>query len=182
MVGAAVPGPGPGHDAPADLVDLGAVRGAYGVKGWARIEPFDRQADVLRQSGVWWVIQGAQRRPVEIESLKVHGTLILAKWRGFDVPEALDRIKGATVAVSRSQFPALAAGEYYWVDLIGLDVVNREHKVLGRVAAMASNGAQDLLQVEGDQGVLLVPMVPAYVDEVDLASRRVRVDWQPDWS
>lgn len=182
MVGAAVSGPGQAPEPPADLVDLGAVRGAYGVKGWARIEPFDRQADVLRSSGAWWVCRGSLRFRVEIEASKVHGALILAKWRGVDSPEVVDGIKGATVAVSRSQFPELAPGEYYWVDLIGLDVVNREHKVLGRVAAMASNGAQDLLQVEGDQGVLLVPMVPAYVDEVDLASRRVRVDWQPDWS
>ena len=178
MVGAVVYG----SDVPADLVDLGAVRGAYGVKGWARIEPFDRQADVLRGASVWWVVQGSQRHSVDVEALKRHGSLILAKWRGFDVPEAIDRIKGATVAVPRSQFPALAAGEFYWVDLIGLEVVNREHQVLGRVAAMASNGAQELLQVEGAEGALLVPMVPAYVDEVDLAARRIRVDWQPDWS
>lgn len=171
-----------GSEVPADLVDLGAVRGAYGVKGWARIEPFDRNADVLRGASVWWLIQGAQRLPIDVEAIKVHGSVILAKWRGFDVPEAVDRIKGATVAVPRSRFPALADGEYYWVDLIGLEVVNREHKVLGRVAAMASNGAQDLLQVEGAEGALLVPMVPAYVDGVDLVTRRIRVDWQPDWS
>jgi 16S rRNA processing protein RimM len=182
MVGAAVPGGGSAPETPDDLIDLGAVRGAYGVKGWARIEPYDRQADVLRKTVAWWICRDSQRHPVEIEAIKQHGALILAKWRGFEVPEAVDRIRGATVAVPRSLFPALAAGEYYWVDLIGLDVVNREHRVLGRVAAMASNGAQDLLQVEGGCGVLLVPMVPAYVDEVDLASRRVRVDWQPDWS
>jgi 16S rRNA processing protein RimM len=182
MVGAAVPGGGIAPLMPDDLVDLGAVRGAYGVKGWARIEPYDRQADVLRKSGIWWLGRGTQRQPVEIEAIKPHGALLLVKWRGFEVPEAVDRIRGATVAVARSAFPALAEGEFYWVDLIGLDVVNREHKVLGRVAAMASNGAQDLLQVECDQGVMLVPMVPAYVDEVDLASRRIRVDWQADWS
>jgi 16S rRNA processing protein RimM len=61
-------------------------------------------------------------------------------------------------------------------------VVNREQQVLGQVAAIVSNGAQELLQVEGVDGVLLVPMVPAYVEEVDPAARRIRVDWQSDWS
>jgi len=173
----------PGDDVPpADLVDLGVVRGAYGVKGWVRIEPFDRQAAVLRQARNWWVGNASHWRRVEIEALKQHGSLILAKWKGFDVPEAADRIKGTSVAVARSAFPAPAEGEFYWVDLIGLDVVNREHQVLGQVAAIASNGAQELLQVEGVGGVLLVPMVPAYVEEVDLAARRIRVDWQSDWS
>jgi 16S rRNA processing protein RimM len=174
---------GAGGDVPpADLVDLGAVRGAYGVKGWVRIEPFDRQAAVLRQSSSWWVGKASHWRRVEIEAVKQHGSLILAKWRGFDVPEAADRIKGASVAVARAAFPALAEGEFYWVDLIGLDVVNREQQVLGQVAAIVSNGAQELLQVEGVDGVLLVPMVPAYVEEVDPAARRIRVDWQSDWS
>jgi 16S rRNA processing protein RimM len=84
--------------------------------------------------------------------------------------------------VARAAFPVLAEGEFYWVDLIGLDVVNREQQVLGQVAAIVSNGAQELLQVEGVDGVLLVPMVPAYVEEVDPAARRIRVDWQSDWS
>jgi 16S rRNA processing protein RimM len=169
-------------DAPADLVALGAVRGAYGVKGWVRIRPFDAEASVLSQSAHWWLQDKGVVRRVEVSALKRHSDSLLAKWQGWDLPEAVDALRGATVCVPRAQFPPLPAGQYYWSDLIGLQVVNREGRALGAVQDVASNGAHELLQVSGADGMLLVPLVPAYVDDVDLATRVIRVDWQADWS
>ncbi len=163
-------------------MDLGAVRGAYGVKGWVRIQPFDEQATVLGQVRRWWVKAGDRVSAVDVTASRPHAGLLVAKWAQFDLPEPLDALKGATVAVPRSMFPPLPDGEYYWTDLIGARVVNREQQELGTLTALASNGAQDLMQVTGGQGTLLVPMVPAYVDEVDLTARVIRVDWQIDWS
>ena len=158
------------------------MRGAYGVKGWARIQPFDAEAVVLREAKCWWLQNGDRSEPVEVSAVRRHGQWLLVKWPGFEVPEAVDVLKGAKVAVPRSAFPALAEGEYYWSDLIGAQVINREGQVLGAVQALANNGAHDLLEVEGALGRLLVPLVAAYVDDVDLASRVIRVDWRPEWS
>lgn len=170
--------------APPDLVALGAVRGAFGVKGWARIEPFG-PADALLAVRDWWLLgpDGTVRRLANIAARR-HGASVLGKWQGCESPEAADRLKGSTVAVARSQFPPLLPGEIYWVDLIGASVINRQGLVLGKVKALASNGVQDLLQVESADGAgpaILVPMVQRYVDAVDLDLREVRVDWEPDW-
>ncbi len=169
---------------PPDLVPLGAVRGAFGVKGWARIEPFG-PADTLLAVRDWW-LQAADGSVCRLGSTAArrHGAAVLGKWEGCESPEAADRLKGSTVAVARSRFPPLPPGEIYWVDLIGARVINRRGRVLGTVQALASNGAQDLLQVEvadGDGPAILVPMVECYVDAVDLAAREIRVDWEPDW-
>ena len=168
--------------APADLVELGAVRGAYGLKGEVRIQPFDAEATVLRSASRWWLLGKQGKQSVDVVGIRQHADLLLAKFHGWDLPEPVEAIKGVLVAVPRSAFPPLPEGEYYWSDLIGSTVVNRDGLQLGRVAQMSNNGAQDLLNVDGEYGLLLVPLVPAYLDAVDVPGRLICVDWQPDWS
>lgn len=168
-------------DVPADLVALGVVRGAYGVKGWVRIQPFGTDT-TLQSTRTWWLQQPDGRvQRLAVNEVKPHSGAVLAKWDGCDSPELADTLKGATIAVPRSAFPPLPEGEVYWVDLIGARVINRGGTELGRVTALSSNGAQDLLEVTGSNGTLLVPMVPSYVESVDVAAREVRVDWEADW-
>ncbi len=84
--------------------------------------------------------------------------------------------------VSRARFPAAADDEYYWVDLIGCEVRNREGVCLGRVVSVDDHGAHALLSVQPDGGrVFLLPFVEAYVDRVDPGAARIDVDWQPDY-
>jgi 16S rRNA processing protein RimM len=172
----------PQQDSPRSaLVELGAVRGAYGVKGWVKIAPFDADAEVLRATRNWWLLRDGARERLAVTAVRRHAALLLAKWEGCDSPEAADAMRGATIAVARDQFPALAPGRYYWVDLIGARVVNRRGVELGEVQGLRSNGAQDLLEVRGAGSTLLVPMVDAYVDRIDPARRRIEVDWEADW-
>ena len=105
----------------------------------------------------------------------------MAKLQGCDTPEQAERLRGVPVGVSRAEFPHAGDGEVYWVDLIGARVVNRSGIELGTVSNVVSSGAQELLEVRQDDTVRLVPMVRRHVDEVDLATRTVRVDWEADW-
>ncbi len=88
--------------------------------------------------------------------------------------------------MSRQGFPTPDDGEFYWVDLIGLDVVNREGVALGRVEGLIETGPHCVLRIVARAGgapddEVLVPFVDAYVDAVDLPGRRITVDWQPDY-
>jgi len=165
---------------PADLVELGVLRGAYGVKGWVRVQPHSAQASVLRACRSWWVL-GEQARSVQVTAVRRHGAILVAKLQGCDTPEQADRWRGVPVAASREEFPPAGDGEVYWVDLVGVRVVNRRGVELGTVSEVLSSGAQELLEVRQGQRVLLVPMVERHVDEVDLNGRLVRVDWEADW-
>jgi 16S rRNA processing protein RimM len=200
-----------GADVPADLVEVGFLRGAYGLQGWVHVQPHSGDADVLRGSRQWWLRRpmakaalaagDAQVALLEITGVRAQGSGLVAKWQGCDDPESAEALKGCAIAVSRTSFPRLPQGQYYWVDLVGSRVVNRSGQQLGVVGGLRSNGAHDLLEVERGapaetgatqtgagaisapaSGLLLIPMVPAYVDGVELATQCIRVDWETDWS
>jgi len=96
---------------------------------------------------------------------------------------AAELLKGARVFVPRSSFPTPADDEFYWVDLLGAEVVNREGFVLGTVEDLMPTGPQTVLviarQVDGQRAETLIPFVNAYVDTVDVPGKRITVDWQP---
>ena len=103
----------------------------------------------------------------------------------MDDRTAAEALRGARVFVPRSSFPTASADEYYWVDLIGLAVINREGVALGLVKELLSTGPQTVLVMEYEtEGKLLermIPFVSAYIDTVDLPGRRITVDWQADY-
>ncbi len=171
--------------APADLVELGAVRGSYGVRGWVRIAPYAADGAVLDAVPTWWLLHANERKAITVEARRRQGKDILAKWPGCESKEAADSLRGAVIAVARSEFPRLAEGEHYLADLIGSQVVNREGHCLGSVAGLRANevagSPRQWLEVIDDQVVRLIPMIERYVDAVDPERRLVRVDWQRDW-
>jgi 16S rRNA processing protein RimM len=89
-------------------------------------------------------------------------------------------LKGSTVHVRREQMPAPAAGHYYLADLVGLEVVNERGEALGVVKRWLFNGAQDVMEVEGEKA-RLIPWTRAVVREVDLQRRQIHIEWGADW-
>jgi 16S rRNA processing protein RimM len=171
--------------APDDLIGLGAVRGAYGVKGWVRVAPFAADGDVLEAVSQWWIVRAGQPQCVQIEDRRRHGASILAKWPGCETKEAADALKGATVAVERGKFPALPEGMHYLSDVLGSRVVNRAGETLGEVSGLRASEVAGVLrqwlEVTDGAGTHLIPLVEQYVDAVDAATKTVRVDWQRGW-
>jgi 16S rRNA processing protein RimM len=116
--------------------------------------------------------------------------VVVARIEGVDDRNGAEALKGASLYLPRSAFPKPGSDEYYWVDLIGLSVVNREGLSLGQVRDLMSTGPSSVLvlayeQITEDgstrQAERMIPFVSAYVDAVDLPSRRITVDWQPDY-
>ena len=108
---------------------------------------------------------------------------MLVKWVGCESKEQADAWKGATLAVSRSEFPPLRDGEYYWTDLLGCQVINRDGAQLGVVSGLRESPGRQWLEVSKGPGgePMLIPLVEQYVEAVDPLARRVQVDWQEDW-
>jgi 16S rRNA processing protein RimM len=169
---------------PPDLVQLGIVRGAYGVRGWVRIDLFGSEGALLLAASRWWLQQDRSVWAVLPTARRRHRSELLGKWPGCDTKEAADALKGVTVCVPRSEFPPLLEGEYYWFDLPGCRVVDREGKELGEVTGLRENAGGQWLEVEDGRGagVILIPLVEQYVEAVELDQRVIRVDWKADWS
>lgn len=182
---------------PADAVEVGRVAGAWGVKGWFKIQPFSSDPQALFSSKRWFLQppdDPAAPRPaspalpplLRITQAREHGEFVVAAAQDVADRTAAEALRGARVFVSRASFPTPDADEFYWVDLIGLDVVNREGVALGTVAGLIDTGPHCVLRVQPpaaqrDAEERLIPFVAAYVDAVDVAARRITVDWGPDF-
>ena len=121
-----------------------------------------------------------------VREAKDHSGTIVANAQDVDDRNVAELLKGARIFVPRSSFPTASTDEFYWVDLIGLDVVNREGEHLGRVIDLMSTGPQTVLVIEYQEAEKpkerMIPFVSAYVDGVDLPTKRITVDWQADYS
>lgn len=186
---------------PADAIEVGRILDAWGVKGWVKILPHSTDPEALFSAKSWFLqAPEAKFRPgfslfsgtvsISVEEAKNHSGSVVAKFSGLGERNAAEALRGARIFLPRSSFPAASQDEYYWVDLIGLDVINREGVALGCVRDLMTTGPHAVLCVEyaalQEDGTSLtsermIPFVAAYVDSVDIAGKRITVDWQADY-
>jgi len=186
---------------PADAIEVGRILDAWGVKGWVKILPHSSDPEALFAAKSWFLqAPDAKFRPgftafsgtvtLSVDEAKVHSDSVVAKLVGLDDRNAAEALRGARIFLPRSSFPAASKDEYYWVDLIGLKVVNREGVDLGLVRDLMATGPNSVLCVEypiqkedGTSGTAerMIPFVSVYVDTVDIAGKCITVDWQPDY-
>jgi 16S rRNA processing protein RimM len=184
---------------PPDAVEVGRVLGAWGVKGAIKVEAYASDPQALFSSKRWFIRppEAAGPRPattwpalLRVVRAKEHGDGVVAEVADLADRDAAQALRGARIYVARSSFPSAGDDEFYWVDLIGLQVDNRQAQALGTVVGLIDTGAHAVLRVlpaEVPAGVKpesaerLIPFVGAYVDSVDLAGRRIVVDWGLDY-
>src|SRR5690606_32355419 len=141
------------ESAPADLIELGRIAGAYGIRGWIKVQPHGRvDESVLLSVREAWIRPAAAPGPgprpigsvawrrVELLEARCHSDVLLARLDACESREQAAELKGFAIAVPRSCFPESAPDEYYWVDLIDCEVIGERGVVLGRVLAVADVG------------------------------------------
>jgi 16S rRNA processing protein RimM len=186
---------------PDDAIEVGRILDAWGIKGWLKIQPHSTDPEALLAASSWFLqVPDAKFKPgfnvfsgtvsLELDETKIHSGSVVAKISGLNDRNDAEALRGCRIFLPRSSFPAAAQDEYYWVDLIGLNVLNREGLNLGCVRDLMATGPTSVLCVEysvtGEDGKTtaaerMIPFVSAYVDAVDMAGKCIRVDWQPDY-
>ncbi len=181
---------------PADAIEVGRVMGAWGIKGGLKIKPFAADPQALFSTKRWYLASPEQAGPkpegtsfrwpllLRVQQAREHSDGVVATVDDLLDRDVAEALKGARIFVSRESFPTPDDGEFYWIDLIGLNVVNREGVALGAVVGLIETGPHCVLRVQPEDTATaetLVPFVDAYVDKVDLAGRRITVDWQADY-
>lgn len=177
---------------PADAIEVARIADAWGVKGWFKVLAHSADPQALFNAKQWFLLpteRGAKHFSgtvvLSMRQARFHADTVVASAEGIDDRNAAESLKGARVFVSRTDFPQAGDDEYYWVDLMGLAVVNREGVALGVVRDLLSTGPQTVLVIEyeeeGKAQERMIPFVSAYVDQVSLEDKRITVDWQPDY-
>lgn len=198
------------HGTPDDLVELGRITAAHGVRGWVKVQPYSADAQCLLAAQVWWLRTpdsalnpGVLSRPsaIEVRASRMQGKLLVAQLGAIDERDGAEALRGYTVWAPRSDFPAAEPGEYYWVDLLGCDFYGErdgQPAYLGRVDEVLDNGAHAVLRIRcgaldeqegfvpqlnarGKPQEFLVPFVDAHVQGVDLIARRMDSNWPAEF-
>ena len=162
-------------------VTVGRISGLYGVAGWVKVFSYTRPKENILAYSPWQVKTSAGWQSYRLEAGRTQGKGLIAQLAGIGDREQARPLMGCDIAVGRGQLPDLPEGEYYWCDLIGLAVVNRQGLELGSVVEIQETGANDVLIIEGYERHLVPLLMERYIMEVDLAGGRLVVDWDPEW-
>lgn len=169
------------------MIVLGRITAPFGIRGWVRIQVFGDDPQALANMPRWWL--GAEEQAADaawqarlLAECKPHGKGLVGRFDGIEDCNGAEQLVGLYVGAPREALPITGQNEFYWADLIGLEVVNQAGETLGCVAGLVRTGAHEVLDVRDEAGSQrLLPFVAAVIREVDLAGRRIRADWGRDW-
>jgi 16S rRNA processing protein RimM len=167
------------------------ILGPFGVKGWVKLKAFTERAASLGAFDRWIVETREGWKEMPVAEFEVHSKGPVARLEGCDDRDAAFLLRGCDVAVTRGDLGEPGEGTLYWVDLVGLEVVNEDGEVLGNVEGLFESGETSVLVVKGAGAApsgtgsripeRMIPFVPAYVKAVDRDAKRITVDWKPDY-
>ena len=163
-----------------NLVIIGKIISAYGIKGWVKIRPFTETAKNFIQYKTQFLSRNQKDwNRVEIKEIKIQGQDVIADIGLRDRDQSISH-KGYFLAIERDQLPQLPEDEFYWDDLIGLKVIDVDREDLGKVVGLIETGANDVLVVSGDRE-RLIPYIPQVIKKVDTHNQLIEVDWDKEF-
>lgn len=164
------------------LVALGEIIGVHGIRGWVKVHSDTEPRERILEYPRWHLSpDGENWREVQVLDGRRQGKSVIASLEGADDRDRALALVGARIAVPREALPETGRGEYYWADLEGLGVINRDGRELGRVRGLIRTGANDVLVLAGERERLVPFVMGRYVLSVDLDAGEVRVDWDEEF-
>ncbi|WP_062311121.1 ribosome maturation factor RimM [Polynucleobacter sinensis] len=180
-----------------DLIELGAVQDAQGLQGQIKVRPHSSDPVALLSSKELWLsliprrhvgvsasAEQASLTLYKVKQAKMHSGTVVIALDGVTDRDQAEALKGARILVGRDVFPKTEKDSYYWVDLIGCKAINLQDQDLGEVIDVTDNGAHGVIAIGNPETktiLQLVPFVKEVVQNVDLPSKRITLDWQADW-
>ena len=165
-----------------EFIIIGQLGRAHGVKGWMKFHAFTESVDSMMSYDHLFIEDIKNTfEPFDFEDIKLQGNGIIVKIKGIDDPESIDRYKNKKIAILRKDLPELEKGEYYWTDLEGLEVFDKQGEKLGVVDYVFNTGPNDVLAVKGEKQHLIPFLQGNVILEIDLENKKIHVDWDKDF-
>ena len=169
-------------DTNTDWLVIGRFGRPHGIKGFITVVSFTEPRENILDYTHWHVGTKGQWQPLNVLETSVNNKFILAKIDGYTEREQVAQLTNVEIAVKREQLTTLKPDEYYWHELIGMNVVNQQGVAMGVVSEMIATGSNDVLIVVNEQQRHLIPYLPDDVIlEINPSQRLITVDWDPDF-
>lgn len=161
-------------------VIVGQIVGILGVRGWLKIQSYTHPRDNLLNYRPWFIVENNFYHERQVLTAQAHGKGIGVLLDGCHDPDSARPLVGLKVSVLRTVFPQLADDEYYWTDLINLNVVNLQGIVLGAVDHIIETGANDVLVIKGARERYIPYLIDQVIHKIDLINGIILVDWDAE--
>jgi 16S rRNA processing protein RimM len=164
------------------FVTVGTIGQTYGVYGWLKIHSYTEPYTNIITYRPWYIYDGHFWQAITATDCKCHGKHIIAHFLGYDTPEQAKLLVNFQIGIKHTQLPKLSENEYYWADLINLQVYNHHQQLLGTVDRLFATGANDVLVVKNAKREYLIPYVLTHIiTKIDLINKLMVVQWEEDY-
>jgi 16S rRNA processing protein RimM len=164
-----------------DVVVMARVAGAFGIKGWLKLQTFTQAPDSLDAYSSWLLKGSKGWEEFELEDFAVNVKGVIAKLKGCDDRTAAEKLAKRDIGIPREALEEAAEGEVFWFDLIGCEVINTAGENFGTVETLLETGANDVLVVKLGTTETLIPYIDEVVLKVDRLAKLVTVNWTQDF-
>lgn len=167
---------------PEDMVILGYISGVFGVKGWVKVFSWTQPSNNILNYRQWYLQDEHDHwQAKDLIKGQLHGKGLIAQLDGVNDRDAAALLVKTRIAIPRSELPTTDEDDYYWHDLVGLEVVNQTGESIGKVKELFETGANDVMVVKANKHEHLIPYVWEHViKRVDLDKGIISVDWEVD--
>ena len=163
-----------------ETICVGHIIGAQGVKGWVKVFSNTSPRENILNYSPWQIKTGDRIETAEVSG-RLQGKNVVVKLAGVEDREQAIELVGSRIFIMSEQLPNLDEGDYYWSDLIGLEVESLQAEPLGTIEMMMETGANDVMVLRGDRERLIPFVMDDVVKQIDLTNKRIVVDWKPDY-
>jgi len=165
-----------------EVLIVGKIGAPYGVKGWVKINSYTEELTGIFDYGPWFTDKGQE---FQVEQWRMHNKGIVAKLVGVEDRDQAEAIKNLEISIKAEMLPELAEDEFYWRDLVGMNVCTNKGYDLGSVKELFETGSNDVLLVKANHNdgfgkkERMIPYIDDVVLEVDQSANTITVDWDP---
>jgi len=167
-----------------DTIVIGKIGAPYGVKGWVKITTYTDETEGVFSYSPW--LLGEAEKEVTVDVWRTHNKGVVAKLIGVESRDDAESIKNLDISIKAEQLPQLTDDEYYWRDLVGMQVVTEAGYDLGAVKELFETGSNDVMLIRANpndafgQKERMVPFLfDQVIKQVDMQARTIKVDWDP---
>ncbi len=164
-----------------EWVVVGRFGRPQGLKGLVRVISFTDPAHNLIDYIPWHVSIQGQWQQIKINAIEAHTKFILVQVDGYQQREKVGLLTNCEIGIQSEQLPVLSNSEFYWHDLIGMQVINQENKILGAVTDLLATGSNDVLIVTGERRHLVPYLLDDFIVRIDRLTRTIYVNWDTEF-
>ena len=159
---------------------VGKINGFFGLQGWVKVFSYTNPRTNILNYSPWSIKVDGNFHSIDITNGREQSKTIVAHIKGIDNREDSQKFIGQDIYINKVQLPELTQGEYYWHELIGFDVINKDEEQLGTVDYFVETGANDVLVVKGNKEYW-IPYIEPFLVSIDSKNNKILVDWDKDF-